>query len=134
MLAQSLKLSTPAPVHNWMGNRLAYTRCLYARTCIQRCRVVGLRGPHKSDGSPDRTRVGHKRTSMDVGAVSIRRDPTYCHVTYKYKVTIHADLSQTRMNINVSCCARKRISQAGTRWTSSGVVKSRPSSLKGLNS
>ena len=36
---------------------------------------VGLREPRKSDGSSDWPRVGRKRTSMDVGAVSIRRDP-----------------------------------------------------------
>ena len=39
------------------------------------CRVVGLREPSKSDGSSDRLCVGRKRTSMDVGAVFIRRDP-----------------------------------------------------------
>ena len=37
--------------------------------------LVGLREPRKSDGSSDWPRVGRKRTSMDVGAVSIRRDP-----------------------------------------------------------
>ena len=37
--------------------------------------LVRLREPRKSDGSPDWPRVGRKRTSMDVGAVSIRRDP-----------------------------------------------------------
>ena len=42
---------------------------------VQRCRVVGLREPRKSDGSSDRLWVGRKITWMDVGAVSIRRDP-----------------------------------------------------------
>ena len=42
---------------------------------VQRCRVVGLREPRKSDGSSDWLWVGRKITSMDVGAVSIRRDP-----------------------------------------------------------
>ena len=37
--------------------------------------LVGLREPRKSDGSSDWPRVGRKRTSMDVGTVSIRRDP-----------------------------------------------------------
>ena len=36
--------------------------------------LVGLRKPRKSDGSSDWLWVGRKRTSMDVGAVSIRRD------------------------------------------------------------
>ena len=37
--------------------------------------LVGLREPRKSDGSSVWLWVGRKRTSMDVGAVSIRRDP-----------------------------------------------------------
>ena len=37
--------------------------------------LVGLREPRKSDGSSDWPRVGRKRSSMDVGAVSFRRDP-----------------------------------------------------------
>ena len=36
---------------------------------------VGLREPRKSDGSSDWLWVGRKRTTMDVGAVSVRRDP-----------------------------------------------------------
>ena len=47
---------------------------LYTLGHVQRCRVVGRREPRKSDGSSDWTRVGRKKTSMDVGAVSIRRD------------------------------------------------------------
>ena len=37
--------------------------------------LVWLREPRKSDGSSDWPRVGRKRTSIDVGAISIRRDP-----------------------------------------------------------
>ena len=37
--------------------------------------LVGLGEPRKLDGSSDWLWVGRKRTSMDVGAVSIRRDP-----------------------------------------------------------
>ena len=37
--------------------------------------LVGLREPRKSDGSSDWLWVGRKRTSMDVGAVSIQRGP-----------------------------------------------------------
>ena len=42
---------------------------------VQRCRVVGFREQRKSDGSSDWLEVGRKITSMDVGTVSIRRDP-----------------------------------------------------------
>ena len=49
------------------------------KVCHRDCQVlytlVGLRKPRKSDGSSDWPRVRRKRTSMDVGAVSIRRDP-----------------------------------------------------------
>ena len=50
-----------------MGDRLGLPGAVYT--------LVGLREPRKSDGSSDWPRVGRKRTSMDVGAVSIRRDP-----------------------------------------------------------
>ena len=48
---------------------------VYTRTCVQRCRVVGLGEPRESDGSSDLPTVGRKITSMVVGAVAIRRDP-----------------------------------------------------------
>ena len=62
-------------VHNWMGDRLRLPGVVYTRTYVQRCRVVGLRVPRKSDGSSDWLRVGRKRTSMELGAVSIWRNP-----------------------------------------------------------
>ena len=34
-----------------MGDRLGLPGAVYTRTCMQRCRVVGLREPRKSDGS-----------------------------------------------------------------------------------
>ena len=37
--------------------------------------TITIREPRKSDGSSDCPRVGRKRTSMDVGAVSTQRDP-----------------------------------------------------------
>ena len=46
--ARSLKISNAGPVHNWMGDRAVYTR-----KCVQRCRVVELREPRKSDGFSD---------------------------------------------------------------------------------
>ena len=46
-----------------MRDRLGTSSAKYTRTCVQRCRVVGLREQRKSDGS------------MDVGAVVIRRSP-----------------------------------------------------------
>ena len=59
--------ATSRPVHKWMGDRLGLPGAVYT--------IVGLREPRKSDGSSDWLWVGRKRTSMDVGAVSIRRDP-----------------------------------------------------------
>ena len=56
-----------------MGDRLGQPGAVYTRTCVQRCYLVGLRKPRKSDGSSDWPIVERKRTSMDVGAVSIRR-------------------------------------------------------------
>ena len=53
--------------------------------------LVGLREPRKSDGSSDWLWVGRKRTSMDVGAVSIQRDPgksTIWSTWYIYKAII----------------------------------------------
>ena len=58
-----------------MGDRLRLPGAVYTRTCVQPCCVMGLREPRKSDGSFDWPRLGRKKTSMDVGAVSIRRDP-----------------------------------------------------------
>ena len=43
----------PGLVHNWMGDRLGLPGDVYTRTCVQRCRVVGLREPRKSDDSSD---------------------------------------------------------------------------------
>ena len=58
---------------------------VYTRTCAQRCCVVGIREPRKSDDIMFRltdleldqrgyipSLVGRKITSMDVGVVSIR--------------------------------------------------------------
>ena len=36
-------IATPGPVHNWMGDRLGPPSAVYTRTCVQRCRIVGLR-------------------------------------------------------------------------------------------
>ena len=58
-----------------MGDHLVLSGAVYTRTCVQQCRVVGLREPRKSDDSSDWPRVGHRIISMDVGTVSIWRDP-----------------------------------------------------------
>ena len=50
VLALSLKLSIAGSVHNWMGGRLGPPGAVHTRTCVQRCRVVRLREPRKSDG------------------------------------------------------------------------------------
>ena len=95
---RSLKVSSAGPVHNWMGDRLALPGAVYTRTCVQRCRVVGLREPRKSDCSSDRPRVRRKRTWMDVGAVSIRRDPrksTMCE--YLAHKAIHSFIHSKRV-------------------------------------
>ena len=77
--ARSLKLSNAGPVTYWMGDRLRLPGGVCTRTCVQRCRVIGLREPRKSDDSSDWPRVGRKINSMDVGAVSIQRDPQKIH-------------------------------------------------------
>ena len=66
-LALSLKLSNVAPGSSLDGWPPGDCQVLYT--------LVGLREPRKSDGSSDWPRVGRKRISMDVGAVSIQRDP-----------------------------------------------------------
>ena len=63
----------PGPVHNWMGDCLGLPGAVYTRTCVQLCHVLGLREPSKSDSSSDW--AGHKRTSMDVGAVPVWQEP-----------------------------------------------------------
>ena len=53
----------------------AEVTCIPAWDCQVLYTLVGLRESRKSEGSSDCPRVERKRTSMDVGAVSIRRDP-----------------------------------------------------------
>ena len=36
-----------------MGDRLGLPGAVYTGTCVQRCRVVGLREPRQSDGLTD---------------------------------------------------------------------------------
>ena len=101
---RSLKVSSAGPVHNWMGDRLAIPGAVYTRTCVQRCRVVRLREPRKSDCSSDWPRVRRKRTWMDVGAVSIRRDPrksTMCE--YLAHKAIHSFIHSFIQNEFIVC-------------------------------
>ena len=66
--------------------------------------LVGLREPRKSDGSSNWPRVGRRRTSMDVGAVSIRRDcrkSTMCDY-FAQKVFAWNENSLMRLNERLS--------------------------------
>ena len=55
--------ATSRPVQNWMGDRLGLPGAVYTKTCVQRCRVVGLREPRESDGSSDWTSELNPRKS-----------------------------------------------------------------------
>ena len=69
--------------------------------CQVRYKLVGFREPRKSDGSSDWLWVGRKRTSMDVGTVSIRLNPkksTTWSTWHIYKVV------NDIMNDNRPCC------------------------------
>ena len=115
--ARSLKLSNTGPVPYWMGDRLRLPGGVCTRTCVQRCRVEGLREPRKSDVSSVWTRVGRKRTSMDVGAVSIRRDPRKStmrrDITIVRTVTLHTD-PDTDVGFYVHCETYGEISPSPT--------------------
>ena len=71
------------------------------RACQVLYTLVGLGEPRKSDGSSDWPRVGRKRTSMDVGAASIRRDPgksTMCEYLATYDEFAWNENSLMRLN------------------------------------
>ena len=96
-----------------MRDRLGPPGAVYTRTCVQRCFLVGLREPRKSDGSSDWPRAGRKITSMDVGAVSIGRDlrkSTMCDYLAHKANLLWMKIAWYASKRQLSCISPRRLS------------------------